>query len=79
MLLSKKLKKDRIKKLLKYTVPFIALALIFALACGGSGSSIKEVSKVEEKTEAVEEAEVGSKDNPYSINESITINNEVKK
>ena len=89
------MKRDRIKKLLRYAVPFIALALIFgfALACGGSGSSTKEVSKVEKeemkeeivekKTEAVEEtktkegAEIGSKENPYSINESITINNEV--
>jgi len=90
------MKRDRIKKLLRYAVPLMALALIlgFALACNGCEPSTKEVSKAEEE-EAVEEpaveeeekiieevktkeeAEVGSKDNPYSINESITINNEV--
>ena len=83
------MKRDRIKKLLRYAVPFIALALMFgfALACGGGEPSTKEVSKVEEEEEieeeaqgeieVVEEVEIGSKENPYSINESITINNEV--
>ena len=84
------MKRDRIKKLLRYIVPFMALALIygFALACGG-GPSTKEVSKVEEEpavkekekiieeVKTKEEAEIGSKENPYSTGESITINNEV--
>ncbi len=87
------MKKDRIKKLLRYAIPFMALVLIFgfALACNGSKTST-EVSKVEEEEiteEAVEkemepvveepakEPEIGSKENPYSINESITINDEV--
>ncbi len=79
------MQKDKLKKILIcYTVPFVAFILIFglALACGGNGSSTEEVSKVVEEEEAVEavkeeEAEIGSKENPYSINESITINNEV--
>ncbi|MBA7580376.1 hypothetical protein ES708_22267 [subsurface metagenome] len=62
----------------------------FGLACNGE-SSTKEVSKVEEEEaveelaveEEVEEAktkeepEIGSKENPYSAGESITINDEV--
>ena len=85
------MQKDKIRKMLTYIIPTVAFTFIFgfALACGGSGSSTKEVSKVEkeeiveEKTEEVEgaktkeEPEIGSKENPYSINESITINNEV--
>ena len=85
------MQKGKTRKMLTYIIPTVAFTLIFgfALACGGSGSSTKEVSKVEkeeiveEKTEAVEEAktkeeaEIGSKENSYSINESITINNEV--
>lgn len=86
------MKSDRIKKLLRYAVPFMALALIFgfALACNGCETSTEEVSKVVEEEPAVEEeekiveeveteeeAEIGSKDNPYSAGESITINDEV--
>ncbi len=66
------------------------LVFSFALACNGE-SSTKEVSKVEEEEaveelaveEEVEEAktkeepEIGSKENPYSAGESITINDEV--
>ena len=62
------MKRDRIKKLLRYIVPFMALALIygFALACGGEPST-KEVSKVveeeviEEETEAAEEVKTEEK------------------
>jgi len=71
----------------KYLIPFLVLILVFgfALACNGCETSTEEVSKIEKEEEIVEEtaeepaeeAEVGSKDNPYSINESIIINNEV--
>lgn len=80
----------RVKYLIPFLV--LILVFGFALACNGEPST-KEVSKVveeepieesaveeEEKIEeevTEEEAEIGSKDNPYSINESITINNEV--
>jgi hypothetical protein len=76
----------------KYLIPFLVLVLVFGfgLACNGE-SSTKEVSKVEEEEaveelaveEEVEEAktkeepEIGSKENPYSAGESITINDEV--
>lgn len=77
------MQKDKKKQILRYAVPFMALVLIFglALSCNGCETSTKEVSKIEKEEEIVEEtaeeAEIGSKDNPYSINESITINNEV--
>ncbi len=78
-------------KRLCFIIPFLVLVLIFgfALACNGCEPSTKEVSKVIEEAvveepaeeieevEAIEEPEIGSKENPCSINESITINNEV--
>jgi len=52
------MQKDRVKKVLRYVVPFVAFILIFsfALACGESETSTEEVSKVgEEQSEAVTE------------------------
>jgi len=81
----------RVKYLIPFLV--LILVFGFALACNGCETSTEEVSKaeeeepieepaVEEEEKIIEEVktkeeEVGSKDNPYSINESITINNEV--
>ena len=54
------MKRDRVKKLLRHAVPFVALALIFGfvLACGGEPST-KEVSKAEEKVAVNEEETKG--------------------
>lgn len=51
------MKRDRIKKLLRYAVPLMTLALIFgfALACNGCEPSTKEVSKAEEEVVVSEE------------------------
>lgn len=70
------------KKLLRYAIPFMVIVLIFgfALACNGNETSTKEVSKVEkedeveEKIEAVEEAE-GEKVEEYSIEYKLAVIN----
>ena len=49
---------------------------IVALEVAMEEEAQEEIEVVEE-AKAKEEAEIGSKENPYSINESITINNEV--
>ncbi|MBA7491688.1 hypothetical protein ES702_02236 [subsurface metagenome] len=51
------MKRDKTKKLLRYSVPFMVLTLIFgfALACNGCETSTEEVSKVEEEKPVVEE------------------------
>ncbi len=76
------MKRDRIKKLLRYAVPFIALALIYGfavVACGGEPAT-EEVSKVgveeviEEEAEAVEEAKT-KEEEEYSIEYKLAVIN----
>ena len=53
------MQKDRVKRVLRYVIPFIAFMLVFGFtlaSCGGSESSTEEVSKVvEEEIEPIEE------------------------